>query len=193
MTGVAAGITMVRAANGRGRPMSTYMLVFRVIHILLAIAWGGSVFLLVFFLQPTAKAVGPAAGPFMRELLGVRRLTDWILRIAWGAVIAGGFMYWHDLDQFPSLADFLSSAFGLWITLGAIAALIAIGIGMVATAPTLKRMLAVGGQVAQAGDAPQPELVQELGALQAKGRMLAKWNFALVAFGGFAMSTARYW
>jgi len=49
------------------------MLVFRVIHILLAIAWGGTVFLLVFFLQPSAKAIGPAAGPFMRELLGTRK------------------------------------------------------------------------------------------------------------------------
>src|SRR6478672_5384825 len=29
---------------------SVYMLVFRVIHVLLAIAWGGMVFLLVFFL-----------------------------------------------------------------------------------------------------------------------------------------------
>ena len=48
-----------------------YMLVFRrAAHRSVAIAWGGSIFLLVFFLQPSAKAVGPAAGPFMRELLG---------------------------------------------------------------------------------------------------------------------------
>ncbi|HET7234944.1 MAG TPA: hypothetical protein VFK59_00760 [Actinomycetota bacterium] len=172
---------------------SPYLIVFRVLHILFAIAWGGTVFLLVFFLQPTAKAVGPAAGPFMRELLGVRRLTDWVLRIAWVAIIAGGFLYWHDLDQYPSFGDFLESAFGLWLTIGAVLALIAVGIGMFATAPTLKRMLAVGGQVAQAGDAPPPELVKELGALQARGRTLAKWNFTLVSLAAFAMSTARYW
>jgi len=170
-----------------------YVLVFRVIHILLAIAWGGTVFLLVFFLQPAAKAVGPAAGPFMRELLSVRKLTEWILRIAGAAIVAGGFLYWHDLDQAPSLGDFLGSAFGLWLTIGAVSALVALGIGMFATAPTLERMLAVGGQVAQAGEAPPPELVKELGALQAKGRSLAKLNFAFVALAAFAMSTARYW
>jgi hypothetical protein len=64
---------------------------------------------------------------------------------------------------------------------------------MFATAPTIKRMLAVGGQIAQAGDAPPPELLQELGALQVRGRTLAKWNLAFVTIAAFAMSTASYW
>ena len=173
--------------------MSIYMLVFRVVHILLATAWAGTVFLLVFFLQPTAKAIGPAAGPFMRELLGTRRLVDWILRIAGAAIIAGGFLYWHDLQQYGDLGDFLGSAFGLWLTIGVISALVAFGIGMFATGPTIKRMLAVGGQIAQAGDAPPPELMKELAALQARGRSLAKMNLTFVTLAAFAMSTARYW
>jgi hypothetical protein len=172
---------------------SIYMVVFRVIHVVLGIAWGGTVFLLVFFLQPTAKAVGPAAGPFMRELLGTRRLVDWILRIAGATVVAGGFLYWHDMQEFGGLGDFLGSAFGLTLTVGAISALVALGIGAAATKPTLKRQLAVGGQIAQAGDQPPPELVQELAALQAKGRTLAKLNLTFVTIAAFAMSTARYW
>ena len=97
---------------------SVYMLVFRVIHVMLAIAWGGALFLLVVFLQPAAKTVGPAAGPFMRELLAVRHLTDWLLRIAGGAVVAGGFLYWHDMQLFGGLGDFLGTAFGVWLTIG---------------------------------------------------------------------------
>lgn len=172
---------------------SVYLIVFRVIHVLLAIAWGGAVFMLVFFLQPTAKAVGPAAGPFMRELLSTRRLVDWILRIAGATVVAGGFLYWHDMQAVGGLGDFLDSAFGLWLTIGAISALVAIGIGAAATKPTLKRQLAVAGQIAQAGDQPPPELVQQLAALQAKGRRLAKLNFTFVTIAAFAMATARYW
>jgi hypothetical protein len=62
-----------------------------------------------------------------------------------------------------------------------------------ATKPTLDRMLAVGGQIAQAGDQAPPELMQELAALQAKGRSLANLNLAFVTLAAFAMSTARYW
>jgi uncharacterized membrane protein len=169
------------------------MIVFRVIHILGGIAWGGAIFMTVFFLQPTAKAIGPAAGPFMRELLATRRLIDWVLAFAWVTIVAGGFVYWHDLDQADGLGHFLDSAFGLWLTIGAVAALVAVAIGMAATRPTIKRSLVVGGQVAQAGDQAPPELLKELGSLQAKGRSLAKVNLTFVVLAAFAMSTARYW
>jgi hypothetical protein len=172
---------------------SAYVITFRILHVLGAIAWGGAVFMVVLFLQPTAKAVGPAAGPYMRELLGTRKLVDWMIRLAWLTIVAGGFLYWHDLDLAPSLRVFLDSAFGLWLTLGAASALVAVGIGMVATRPTILRSLAVGAQIAQAGEQAPPELTQELAGLQAKGRTLAKWNLAFVTFAAFAMSTARYW
>jgi uncharacterized membrane protein len=172
---------------------STYMLVFRTLHILAAIAWAGAVFMVVLFLQPTAKAIGPAAGPFMRELLGTRKLIDRVVGLAWVTIIAGGFLYWHDLQLAGDLGDFLGTAFGLWLTIGAIAALVAVGIGMVATRPMIVRSLALGAQIAQAGDQPPPELVQELQATQARGRTFAKWNLALITIAAFAMATARYW
>jgi hypothetical protein len=172
---------------------SVYVVVFRVLHVLGGIAWAGAVFTTVIFLQPTAKAIGPAAGPFMRELLGARRLIDWVLALAWTTIIAGGFLYWHDLQLAGGLGDFLGTSFGLWLTIGAVAALVAVGIGMIATRPALKRSLALGGQIAQAGDSPPPELVQELQATQARSRTLAKWNLGFVALAAFAMSTARYW
>jgi hypothetical protein len=172
---------------------SVYLIVFRVLHVVLAIAWGGAVFLTVLFLQPTAKALGPAGAPFMRELLGTRKLLDWILRIAGAAIVAGGFLYWHDLQQFGNLGDFLGSPFGLWLTIGSVSALIAFGIGVFATKPTIDRSLALGGRIAQSADAPPPELMQELAALQARGRTLSKLNLTFVAIAAFAMSTARYW
>jgi uncharacterized membrane protein len=166
---------------------SIYMVVFRVIHVMLAIAWGGGLFLLVVFLQPTAKAIGPAAGPFMRELLAVRHLSDWLLRIAGAAIVAGGFLYWHDMQAFGGLGDFLG------LTIGALAAIVAVAIGAALTRPVRERSLAIGAQIAQAGGQPPPELVQELAALQAKGRSFAILNLALVSLAAFAMSTARYW
>lgn len=172
---------------------STYMLVFRILHVLGAVAWGGAIFLLVFFLQPTAKAIGPAAGPFMRELLGNRRLTAFILWIAGVTIVAGGFLYWHYVDLAGSLGAFVETEFGLWLAIGAVAALVAFSIGFFFTRPTLARATAVGAQITAAGDAPPPALVQELQRLQAHGRTLAKLNFTFVAIAAFAMATARYW
>jgi uncharacterized membrane protein len=173
---------------------SAFMIVFRVLHILAAIAWGGSVFLVVVFLQPSAKAVGPPAGPFMRELLGTRRLSDRLIGLAWITIIAGGFLYWHDWHTlYGSFGDFIGSRFGLTLTIGAVAALVAVFIGMVGTSPTIKRSLALGGQIAQAGDAPPSELVQQLASVQARARTLAKWNLTFIAIAAFAMATARYW
>jgi uncharacterized membrane protein len=170
-----------------------YMLVFRTIHILAAIAWGGAVFLLVLFLQPTAKRVGPAAGPFMRGLLADARLVDWLLRIAGLTIVAGGFLYWHDMQLYGGFSDFTDSAFGGTMTFGAICALIALGIGMIGTAPTIRKMLATGGQIAQAGDAPPPELLAQAAALQKRARQLAIGNLIFVSLAAFAMATARYW
>ena len=172
---------------------SAYVIVFRILHVMAAIAWGGSVFFLVLFIQPTAKTVGPAGAPFMRELLSTRRLIDWILRLAGITVVAGGFLYWHDWEITGSLGDFLGTAFGLWLTIGAVSAILAMGLGAFATKPTIAKSLEVGGRIAQAGEQPPPELLQELQTLQARGRMLAKWNLAFITIAAFAMSTARYW
>ena len=172
---------------------SVYVEVFRVVHILGAIGWGGAVFMIVFFLQPTAKAIGPAAGPFMAELLGKRRLVSVVLWIAAATIVAGGFLYWHDWQTVGSLGDFLGIRFGLALSLGAISALIAFFIGMLATKPAVDRLLSLGAQAAQAGGPPPPELGQQIQDAQAHARTLAKVNFAFVAFAALAMSTARYW
>jgi hypothetical protein len=172
---------------------SIYLLVFRTVHIVGAIAWGGTIFLMVFFLQPTAKSVGPAAGPFMRELLGTRKLGTVILWIAGSTIVGGAFLYWHDWQLFGSLGDFVGSGFGLGLTIGSVSAIVAFLVGLLGTKPTIDRMLALGGQVAAAGDAPPAELVQELQRTQARARMLAKTNLTFVALAAVTMATARYW
>lgn len=172
---------------------SIYLLVFRTVHIVGAIAWGGAIFLMVFFLQPTAKSVGPAAGPFMRELLGTRKLGTVILWIAGSTIVGGAFLYWHDWQLFGSLGDFVGSGFGLGLTIGSVSAIVAFLVGLLGTKPTIDRMLALGGQMAAAGDPPPAELVQELQRTQARARMLAKTNLTFVALAAVTMATARYW
>ncbi len=39
--------------------VETFELVFRVVHIVFAVAWAGSAFLFTLFIEPTAHALGP--------------------------------------------------------------------------------------------------------------------------------------
>ncbi len=172
---------------------STYLIVFRIVHILAAIAWGGSVFLFVLFVQPSAKAIGPAAGPFVRELVGRRRLTAVILWLAFATIVAGGFLYWHDLQLFGDLGEFLGTSFGLSLTIGSLAAIAAFLIGLFGTRPNAKRMLELGARMAQAGDAPPPDLVRDLQQTQARLARFARLSLSLIVLAALTMATARYW
>jgi uncharacterized membrane protein len=168
---------------------SAYMIVFRIVHVVASIAWGGSVVMLVFFLQPSAAAIGPAAGPFMGELLGKRRLTNAILGMAMVSIIGGLFLYWHDWHLFESFSDWVTSRWGFVLTIGAVAAIAAFLIGLLATKPRMARMMAMSRQAAEAGGPPPPELV----ALQTQLKMLARSSLALIGVAAIAMATARYW
>jgi uncharacterized membrane protein len=172
---------------------SAYLVTFRIVHVVGAIAWGGAIFVMVFFLQPSAKSVGPAAGPFMRELLGRRRVVTVVLWIAFVTIVGGAFLYWRDWHLYPSLGDFVESRFGLSLTIGSVSAIVAFLIGLFGTRPAVQRTLALGAQLAQADDPPPPGLAEELGSTQARARTLAKTNLAFVALAALAMATARAW
>ncbi|HWL91606.1 MAG TPA: isoprenylcysteine carboxylmethyltransferase family protein [Actinomycetota bacterium] len=108
--------------------MDTYMVVLRIVHILAGVFWVGAAFTTILFLQPTAREVGPAAGPFMAHLAGKKRLVDWVLLAAGLTVLAGLLMYWRvsgGLDP-----DWIGSAPGISLTVGALCAIAAFSLGL---------------------------------------------------------------
>jgi uncharacterized membrane protein len=173
--------------------MSSYMLVFRVLHIAAGVAWAGSVFLFVVLIQPSAQAIGPAATPFMMELLGKRKLVSWLLSLAGTTIVAGLFLYWKDWHDYGSLSDFLGSRFGLALTLGALAAIAAFAIGLFGTRPNVSRLLELAARAAASEGGPPPEVAQEIPRVQARLKALARTAFGLIIVAVLAMSTARYW
>lgn len=172
---------------------SAYMVVFRILHIGAGVAWGGSVFLFVILIQPSAGAIGPAAGPFMMELLGRRKLVSWLLSLAGTTVVAGLFLYWKDWHDRGSFGDFVSSGFGLALTLGAIAAILAFTVGLFGTRPNVARLLELSRVAAASEGAPPPEVAREIPRLQARLKALGRTAFGLIVLAVLFMATARYW
>ena len=169
------------------------MLVFRILHIVAGVAWVGALTLLVLYLQPSARAIGPAAGPFMQELVGRRRLTNFLAGIGGVTVLAGLFLYWHDWDASGSLGDWLGTRFGAVMTVGAIAAIIGLIVGVLGARPATDRLVALGARIASAGRPPTAEEVAEVQALQARARRLAIVVLTLLVISTLAMAIARYW
>ncbi|MGZ8571397.1 MAG: hypothetical protein ACXWW5_04135 [Actinomycetota bacterium] len=172
---------------------STYMIVFRILHIAAGVAWAGSVFLFVVSIQPSVAAIGPAARPFMMELLGKRKLVSLLLSLGGTTIVAGLFLYWKNWQDFGGLGDFVSSRYGFALTLGAVAAIAAFLIGLLGTRPNVARLLGLAARAAASEGGPPPEVAQEIAKVQARLKVLARTALALIAVAVLAMATARYW
>jgi hypothetical protein len=169
-----------------------FMLVFRVIHIAAGVAWAGSVFLFVVLIQPSAAAIGPAAGPFMMELLGRRKLVSWLLSLGGTTVVAGLLLYWRDANGLDGLGTFASSRFGIVRSIGALAAIAAFLIGLFGTRPNARRLLELASRAASGGP-PPTAVVQDLASVQARLKLLAQVALALIVVAVVAMATVRNW
>lgn len=172
---------------------SAYMIVFRIIHILAGVFWVGSLFLLVAYIQPSAKSLGPAAGPFVQELLARRKLPAFLLSAGGVTIVAGMFLYWRNWQAIGSLGDWVGTRYGAVLTVGALAAVAGFLVGLLGVKPTLDRMLPMAAQLASAGAPPPPERAAEVQALQLRARRLAIVVLTLLVLSVLAMATARYW
>lgn len=170
---------------------SPYMVVFRIFHILAGIAWGGSVYLLVLYVQPAAAALGPAGSPFMMELLGKRRLVSALIGLGSATVAGGLFLYWHDWHVYGSFSNWIDSTFGLLITIGAISAIGALAFGVFGTRPNVQRLLGMARQVAASGAPPSPEVAQEIARTQRLLKMFARISLGLIAVAAICMAAGR--
>jgi len=172
---------------------STYLIVFRIVHILAGVAWAGSSFLFVGFIGPAASEIGPAAGPLMANLVEKRKVTNVIEGTASFTVLAGLFLYWHDWHAVGSFGDWIGTRFGLVLTIGGVAAIIAFFLGTFGIKPSVERMVALGGEMAASGGPPAPELMGEMQQLQGRLKVIGQADLAFLAIAILGMATARYW
>jgi len=167
------------------------MVLLRIVHIVTGVIWVGSLFVVVVFVQPSAGALGPAGTPFMVELRR-RRFVDVVFVDAVFTVIAGAFLYWHDWHLFASFGDWIGSRFGLALTVGALLALAGLAVAGSVTRPTIRRLVAVGRDVAELSAPPPPETAARVGALQRRLVVAERVSFSLVLLAVVAMASARY-
>lgn len=170
--------------------MDTYMVVLRIVHILAGVFWVGAAFTTILFIQSTAREVGPAAAPFMAHLAGKKRLVDWVLRAAGLTILAGLLMYWEVSDGLDG--DWIGSAPGLSLTIGALCGIAAFTLGLTVVRPTIMSSLAIGREVAASGGPPSPEQGARLQALQLRSKAVGNVIVPLLVVAVAGMAAARY-
>jgi uncharacterized membrane protein len=172
---------------------SVYMLVVRLIHILAAIFWVGSVALFTLFLTPAAAEVGPAAGPLIANLVAKRRAVRAIAGSGIVTVVAGAFAYWHDAQVSGGVGNFVDTAYGRVLTIGAIAALVGLAIGLSIVLPGVEGAVRLGGRIAAAGADATPDMREHLGAMQRRNKRASRTVLAFLVLAAAAMATAQSW
>ena len=170
--------------------MDPYMVVLRILHIVAGVFWVGAALFLTLFVAPTARELGPAGGPFVAHLAGKKRVTDVILTAAAITIVAGALMYWRVSNGLA--ADWIGSAQGIWLTVGALAGIVAFVIGLTVVRPTTHAMLALGREIAAGGGPPTSEQAATQQALQARARATGRVIVPLLVVAVAAMAAARY-
>ena len=170
-----------------------FFIVFRLIHILGGVAWAGGVFLFVVFVQPSAAALGPTAGPMMGQLLDQRKLVDRFLQLAGITIVAGLVMYIKIASDFGSLGNLLSSGYGVALTIGMVTAIAAASFGAFVTRPNVGRLMGIQRGIAEAGQPPTPEQGAQIATIQRTLKIYARLSLGLLVVTVAAMATARYW
>jgi uncharacterized membrane protein len=170
--------------------MNLTMIVLRLIHVVGAVFWAGALFMNVGFLLPAVRATGPAGGAFMRQLMGVQKLSQRVAAAAILSVLSGLALYMMDIKL--SGGAFARSRQGMVFGIGGLAGILALipGIGIVARTGT--KLLELGETIAKQGGPPSAEQSAEMARLQQR---MAKGGHAaagLVGIALVAMAIARY-
>jgi uncharacterized membrane protein len=170
--------------------MNILVALLRLIHIFSGVFWAGGAFVLARFIQPAAAATQPESNKFMQQMMGAGGYV--VVQTIAGplTVVAGLILYW--IDSGGLQISWIATPTGLGFTVGAIAALIALYVGLVVSRANALGMAALGKEIQSAGKPPIPEQMSRMKAFQDGLTQASVWVAILLAITVAAMATARY-
>jgi len=160
----------------------------RLVHIVAGTVWVGSAVFAALFLFPTARAVGADGRRFLERL---RQRMGPALGIAMLLTVIPGFIMYGRLSAGFNRA-WVTSRPGLALGAGALAALLAVVIGVAVNAPAGANMAALRKAFETQGGAHTPAQAAQLAALQTRVERGAQLAAVLLVIAAGAMAVARY-
>ena len=170
-----------------------FMIVFWFLHILAGVLWVGAAFLFVGFIGPSAVEVGPSALPLLSAAVKKRKVARVITGLGAVTVVAGWVLWLKNMSLYPSLGDWVTSSFGLVLTIGGVLATISAFVGAIGVGRGVERLVDLGVEIAASGGPPTPEQQAQLDQLSSSLERHGKTDLVLLVLAVTAMATARYW
>lgn len=171
--------------------MNISLLALRLIHVAAGALWVGAAVSYMFFVKPSARAIGPAEPDFMRNLMERRRYPLFMIAASLLAVLSGVLLYTTAWGGFR--LSLFGSGPGVGFAVGSLAALMAFFVGTFGISPTAGRMSALGKQVAAAGVPPTPAQLTAMRTMEGRLIWFERIDFIMLMIALAAMATARYW
>jgi len=169
--------------------MDALFLIARIMHVGLGVFWAGTLIFMATFLMPSIRDAGPDGAKVAAGLMR-RRLLDVMPVVAILTIISGFYLYGRVSNGFSPA--YMGSINGMTFGVGAVAGLIALGLGVGIMRPSALRAAAVTQGAAQATGEERDRALQLAAALRARsayfGRVIA-WFLAIAVI---AMSIGRY-
>lgn len=161
--------------------------ILRLIHIVGAMYWFGSVLMMYYFVTPSVAATGDAGQQFMKYLGGRSGLSNSILVAALGSALAGAWLYWIDSNGFQS-STWMTSSSGAVFGLGGVFGAIALVLGIIVN----RTIAAIGRLGAQIQGKPTSEQMALMQSLQGRNAMAMKFTAYSLIIAGICMAGARF-
>ncbi len=168
--------------------MDPTMIALRVVHVGTGVFWAGTVLFLTVFLEPSLRALGPAAAAVSQQLQRLRYFTIMPV-IAALTLVSGFWMYWRISNGDTA---FLGSRTGMALGVGGALTVIAFVVGVAVLRPAMVRM---GTLAAQAQGAQGPErdaLMARVETMRVRTRVIGRLVAAMLALIVVTMAIARY-
>jgi len=159
------------------------LFLLRAIHVVGGVLWVGGVVLVTLFLLPATQSLGPAAQPVMQFIMGRRKLPVYFMLLGILTTLAGVLLMMRDISLSNGL--WARSPMGIGISVGAAAAILALLVGMLVSAPAAKRL-----GPPQPGAAPISD--EQRAALLKRLAVASRATFILLCIAALFMATARY-
>ena len=171
--------------NGNG-PL---VLVLRLVHVGLGVFWAGSIFMMALFLDPAARASGPAGGQVMGAM-AQRKFTPYMVLFGSLTVLMGWILYWRLSGGFT--AAYVASTQGVTFLIGGLAATAGLGVGIFVSRPTFEKLSALMATVGSLPEAERGGVMAQVAALRARMTTALRVVASLLAIAVVVMAVGRY-